>query len=122
MKRLIAASTVLFVGLFFAFPTSAALPKLVGQQGSGFGGFITKATPCICADIGIMITVAGPFGGNFLISFTDPPKLKIGAFTMVGGPVLGAADGGISCGTDIDDGHCEDKKSGVKVKYLGGLL
>jgi len=98
----------------------AALPKLIGESGSGFGGFITGAEECTCGDLGILITVSGPFGGNFLISFIDPPEIKLGAFTMVGGPVLGATEGGITCGEHTHDG-CENKRSGTKVKYLAGI-
>ena len=60
------------------------------------------------------------FGGNFLISLTDPPRIELGAFTMIGGPVLGATEGGRTCGTDPRNG-CHGKISATRVKYLAGI-
>jgi hypothetical protein len=115
-----AIATVLFVAPTNRVQAALPLPKMDNGM-DGFGGFITNVTPCICADIGALITVSGPFGGDYLYSFTHPPKVKIGSFFMIGGPVLGAVKGSGSCGTRIDRG-CKDKKSGKTITYLGGLL
>ena len=104
---------------FVATAQQKLLPKLEGEAGSGFGGIIGKITPCICDDIGILLTVVGPFGGDFIISFKSPPKINIGS-VIKGGPILGGGDTEKSCGTRIDRG-CKDKKSATRIKYIGGM-
>ncbi len=98
------------------------LPKIAGTNQDGFGGFITKVTPCICRTIGMLITISGPYGGDYIYSFKKPPKIKVGQFFLVGGPVLGGAGGSASCGTDKDHGSCAKKKSGKVITYLGGIF
>lgn len=130
--RLILISLSGFSALFLSFGVPAtvpraqavqrALPRIEGTNQNGFGGFITKVTPCICDTIGMLITITGPFGGDFIYSFSKPPKIKVGQFFLVGGPVLGGAGGDGSCGTDIDDGDCEDQKKGKVITILGGIL
>lgn len=102
---------------------------LLGQKIAGgvpfdkpFGGFISGVTPCICDTLGFIIDIAGPFGGSFVYSFTDKPKIHFGSFLSVAGPVLGAAKGSVSCGTDIDHGSCRGRRSGDLLKIIGGVL
>lgn len=121
-RHLIALAVVAAITLpTMSLAAVPGLPKLQGVQGSGFGGFITKVTPCICADLGMMITVSGPFGGDFLYSFSKPPQVKVGSFFMVGGPILGGGDKEGACGTKIHRG-CTDKKNATILKYVGGII
>src|SRR5574343_352478 len=111
LQGFVAAVGLLVLGA--SIPSSAQaiqkiLPKME-EGGSGFGGIISKITPCICDDLGVMISVAGPFGGDFIYSFSKPPKIKVGSFFMSGGPILGGGDEKMSCGTRIHKG-CQDKK------------
>lgn len=120
----IVATFFLILGLLPVAPAAAAtlpLPKMDNGM-SGFGGFITKVTPCICADLGVLISVAGPFGGDYLFSFSKPPSIKIGSFFSVAGPILGATKGGGTCGTDRSHGDCINKKSGKIITYIGGIM
>lgn len=105
-----------------ALQKSAVRPKIEGTNETGFGGFITEVTPCICKTIGMLIKVSGPYGGSFIYSFSNPPKVKVGQFFLVGGPVLGGAGSGASCGTDLDGGSCINEEDGDVITYLGGIL
>lgn len=98
------------------------LPKITGTNDSGFGGFITKVTPCICNTKGFLISISGPYGGDYIFSFSNPPKISVGQFFLIGGPILGGAGGSASCGTDKDAGSCINKKSGKVITILGGIL
>lgn len=95
-------------------------PKIQGELGTGFGGFLVKITPCICADLGLLLSIAGLNGGDYLLSFRKKPKMDLGRI-FIGGPLLGGAEGSGTCGRRIHHG-CKDKKSGKVIKYIGGLL
>ncbi len=126
MNKRIIQGAGMVIGLLiigsFNLPVTQAVQKILPKMeegGSGFGGIISKITPCICDDLGVMISVAGPFGGDFIYSFTKPPKIKVGSFFMSGGPILGGGDEKMSCGTRIHKG-CKDKKGATRLKYVGG--
>ena len=88
------------------------------EGGTGFGGMITNITSCICEDLGVMITVKGDNGGDFLFSFKSPPTIKVGQFFSTKNMILGGADKKMTCGTRIDRG-CKDKEDVTRIKYVG---
>ncbi len=100
-------------------PGRTTHPKIQGELGTGFGGFLVGITPCICADLGLLLSIAGVNGGDYLLSFRKKPKMDIGRI-LIGGPLLGGAEGSGTCGTRIDRG-CKDKKSGkvIPAKHKG---
>lgn len=124
-KFLFAVLLVLFIA--FAITQSRAAtpltlhPKLQGSTDSGFAGIITKITPCICNTLGFLVTISGPFGGDYIYSWRNPPKISAGQFQLAGGPVLGSAGGSAICGAKIERG-CTDEKSGGIIKTIGGIM
>jgi hypothetical protein len=98
----------------------AVLPKIEGTNQSGFAGFITKVTPCVCGTRGVLITAGGSFGGDYIFSFSNPPKIQVGQFFKISGPIIGSAGGSASCGTDLSHGDCRGKKNGKIITSIGG--
>jgi hypothetical protein len=95
-------------------------PALPGG-GVGFGGFIAGVTSCVCKDIGVLIKIVGPYGGNYLFSFTHRPSFSVGSFFAPGLPVLGSAKSGGSCGT-ISHGDCDGEDTDGTITMIGGIL
>ncbi len=90
------------------------------QDGSdGFGGLIVGLTPCICTDLGMLLTIVGANSGTYLFSFSNPPKLKIGPIFITPSPVIGAAKGDGRCGTKISKGSCLNIKAGKIITQIG---
>lgn len=104
--------------LIFTVTHAAALPPLPGTNQSGFGGFISSYRTCTCKTVGIMITVNGLFGGDFLISLANPPAIQLGKYKLVGGPVLGSAAGSARCGWG---GSCGSSKTVPIVRTIAGI-
>jgi hypothetical protein len=90
------------------------------QDGSdGFGGLIVRLTPCICTDLGMLLTIVGANSGDYLFSFSNPPKLKVGPIFLAPSPVIGAAKGDGRCGTKISHGGCINIKAGKVITQIG---
>jgi hypothetical protein len=90
------------------------------QDGSdGFGGIIIGITPCICTDLGFLLTIVGANSGDYLFSFSNPPKLKVGPIFVTPSPVIGAAKGDGRCGTKISRGGCINIKAGKVITQIG---
>ncbi len=102
-----------------ALPTKSK-PKMP-DGGIGFGGPIVNITSCVCKDLGILITIGGPYGGSYLYSFTNRPNLSVGQIFMSGGFVLGSAKSGGKCGT-LSHGSCDGKTTDGIITMIGGLL
>lgn len=94
-------------------------PKLPGG-GLGFGGPVAGVTSCVCKDLGMLIQIGGPYGGNYLFSFTSRPKLSVGSYFKSGGFVLGAAEKtGAKCGVFVA-GDCKGETADGTITMIGG--
>jgi hypothetical protein len=116
------ASAFAFDPLGNIIPQAGKTKPRLPNGGIGFGGIIAGIESCTCKDIGMLLKIVGPYGGNYLFSFRRRPSLSAGSFFTGGLPVLGAAqEGGGQCGIPVGK-DCKGQDTDGVITMIGGIL